>query len=162
MRWGQDRVALSSGRARILRSTSAFSTQQLSPLPLLLSLALRPPRPPLPLSVRCICIPRIRYLCKHPDRLATSSGAAEAGIAVSEATELTMNKGDVCFWHHWLVHRPGPAPEPGGRPREAIFGRWHHNPSLVDKYDIGGILTNGNLWKHYGIDWDSRQSGSRL
>ena len=154
MRWGQDRVARSSGRARILRSTGTFSI-------------LNDNCPPLPLPLRLCALqihtfPWVRYLCKHPERLATSSGAAEAGIAVTEAAELTMNKGDVCFWHHWLVHRPGPAPEPGARAREAIFGRWHHNPSLVDKYDIGGILTDGNLWRHYGIDRDSRQSTARL
>lgn len=102
------------------------------------------------------------YLSEYPERLATSNGVAEAGVAATQATELTMNKGDVCFWHHWLIHQPGPAPEPGARPREAIFGRWHHKPSLVDKYDLGGIRTDRNLWKHYGIDRDSRQSRSRL
>ena len=98
------------------------------------------------------------YLCEHPDRLVTASGVAEAAIAAAQATELTMDSGDVCFWHHWLVHQPGPAPEPGTRPREAIFGRWHHDPLLVDRYDIGGIRTDGNLWKHYGIDRDSQRS----
>eukprot|EP01052_Picozoa_sp_SAG31_P035398 SAG31_NODE_4265_length_3394_cov_1.455842_5_plen_298_part_00 len=103
-----------------------------------------------------------KYLCEHPDRLATSDGVAAAAVAASQATELTMSKGDVCFWHHWLVHQPGPVPKPGTRPREALFGRWHHNPLLVDKYDIGGIRTDGNLWKHYGIDRDSWRDKPRL
>jgi hypothetical protein len=57
----------------------------------------------------------------------------------------------VCFWHHWLIHQPGPAPPPGSSPREAIFARWHHDPSVVDKWDIGGIASDGDLWKHYSI-----------
>ena len=53
----------------------------------------------------------------------------------------------VVQWHHWLVHQPAPPPPPGGRPREALFGRWHHNPQQVDRWDIGGIATDGDMCK---------------
>ena len=60
----------------------------------------------------------------------------------------------VVQWHHWLVHQPAPPPPPGGRPREALFGRWHHDPQQVDRWDIGGIATDGDMCKfENGVLW---------
>ena len=53
----------------------------------------------------------------------------------------------IAQWHHWLVHQPAPPPPPGGRPREALFGRWHHDPQQLDRWDIGGIATDGDMCK---------------
>ena len=56
----------------------------------------------------------------------------------------SVEKGDVCIWHHWLIHQPGPPPAPaaqGGKPREAIFGRWHHDRERLNNRSHFTMIT---------------------
>eukprot|EP01046_Picozoa_sp_COSAG06_P025278 COSAG06_NODE_2116_length_7557_cov_122.672298_1_plen_334_part_00 len=87
-----------------------------------------------------------------------------------EPIELTMRAGSVCFWHHWMAHDSNY--NACDVPRQAIFTRWHNQrPDLLEPteivlsnplldaeqmgeartiragFDIGGIRTDGDLWK---------------
>ena len=40
------------------------------------------------------------------------------------------------------------SPNTRAAPRLALFSRWYHADHAAMRYDIGGILTDGNLWKY--------------
>eukprot|EP01043_Picozoa_sp_COSAG02_P035651 COSAG02_NODE_2566_length_8519_cov_3.109857_2_plen_408_part_00 len=115
-----------------------------------------------------------RYFCEHPDTVVgggavgggndpnfpTRVGGPErvpltatnlrqlGGYEGGPPIEATMDAGDVLLWHHFLVHQ-GSANH-STKIRQALIARWHNTTSQWDGNDIGGIATDGDLWKCWG------------
>lgn len=67
----------------------------------------------------------------------------------SEYTEKPVEwvgkKGDTLLWHHWMVHQG--SSNVLDFPRLGLFARWYHADIDTMKYDIGGILSDHDLWR---------------
>jgi hypothetical protein len=72
--------------------------------------------------------------------------------------EWCAQKGDLCIWHHWTVHAPSEN-LCRSEPRLGLIARWHHADWEEMKYDAGGIISDGDLWKHWSPETQAAASG---
>ena len=59
-----------------------------------------------------------------------------------------MEAGDVLLWHHFMVHQG--SENRSTNIRQALIARWHNTTAEWVGTDIGGIATDGDLWKCWG------------
>ena len=115
-----------------------------------------------------------RYFCEHPSTIAgggavggggnpnlpTRVGGPErvpltatnlrelGGYEGGPPIEATMEAGDVLLWHHFMVHQG--SENRSTNIRQALIARWHNTTAEWVGTDIGGIATDGDLWKCWG------------
>ena len=73
--------------------------------------------------------------------------SAMAGGYPEQPREWLGQKGDTILWHHWTVHQG--SSNVLDFPRIGLFARWYHADTEEMRYDIGGIQSDGDLWKYW-------------
>lgn len=79
--------------------------------------------------------------------------------------EWTAKAGDTILWHYWTMHNGSMNLSP--TPRLGLFARWYHRDYESMKHDMGGIRSDGDLWKHWGpevqrIGLNAKQAHAKL